>query len=149
MIKDKILIGSMAGMIATLAKDLPNLFFYKLGLVNYLYSHLAASAHLAGKDIYTPVGYILGILADIITGGAIGVVAILFLARFGTDLWWYKGIIIGNIIWLFGLGVILNLGTIHLQSLEPSFRFSAWLDHQAFGLVCVYLIRWWYKKTLQ
>lgn len=146
MIKDKILIGSTTGMIATLAKDIPNFIFYKLGVTKYLYWHLAASTHLTGKDIYTPLGLIIGLLGDIITGGAIGVVTVLFMARFGIDYWWYKGMIIGNTVWLFGLGVILNLGAIHLLSLEPSFRFTAWFDHQVFGLVCVYLIAWWGKK---
>lgn len=143
MIKDRIVIGSMAGMIATLFKDLPNYILYRLGIVKCIYAHLAASAHLSGSDVYTAIGSIIGFLADIITGGAIGVMAIIFLKRFGTDYWWYKGCIIANIIWLFGLGVILNLGTVNLVFGDPVFRLTSLFDHLIFGLVTVYLIYKW------
>ncbi len=146
-IKDRVLIGSTAGMIAAVFKDASNLIFYSLKIVNTLYFQLAASAHLLPAGVNTVLGYIIGILSDIITGGTIGVLGIFFLSYFGTDYWWYKGCIIGNLVWLFGLGVILNLGTIHLNSYDPVFRMVAFIDHQIFGLVYVYLVYRWSQKT--
>ncbi|MGE5604186.1 MAG: hypothetical protein ACM3YE_00660 [Bacteroidota bacterium] len=143
MIKDRILVGSLAGMIGSLFKDMPNFFFYKLGLVKYLYAHLAASAHLDEAGIYTPLGLIIGFLADTITGGAIGVATILFLDKYGTRYWWYKGCIIANTIWLFGLGVVLNLNAVTFAPRDPAFRFTSFFDHILFGLVTVYLIYKW------
>lgn len=143
MIKDRILIGSVAGMIGSLFKDLPNFILYKLGVVKYLYAHLAASAHLHEADVYSPIGILIGFLGDTMTGGAIGVVTILFLDKFGLDYWWYKGCIIGNTVWLFGLGVILNLGTVNLVPGDPIFRFTSIFDHLLFGLTIVYLIYKW------
>ena len=137
----------MAGMIATLIKDISNLIFYLFKVVNVLYFQLAASAHLLPADINTPIGYIIGIFSDIITGGSIGVVGIIFLSYFGTDYWWYKGCIIGNLVWLFGLGVILNLGTVHFNSFSPIFRIFALVDHQIFGLIYVYIVYRWSLKT--
>lgn len=148
MIKDKIVIGSMAGMIGTLFKDLPNFILYKLGVAPYLYANIAASAHLVPADLYSPLGYIIGFLADIITGGAIGVVTILFLDRFGMDYWWYKGLIIGNTVWLFGLGVTLNLGAVHLIPTDPVFGFTSLFDHIIYGLVTVYILFKW-RKTVE
>ena len=147
MVKDKVLISSAAGIIGTLCKDLPNFILYKLGIIHCLYAQLAASAHLKPENIYSPLGYIIGFLADLTTGGAIGVAAILFLEHFGLEYWWYKGITIGITVWLFGLGVILNLGTIHLNSGEPLFRFMSLFDHLIFGIVTFYFIDKWQKAT--
>ncbi|HBE76311.1 MAG TPA: hypothetical protein DDW65_00790 [Firmicutes bacterium] len=147
MIKDKIVISSVAGILGTLCKDLPNYIYYKLGIIHYLYAQLAASAHLEPKNICSPLGYIIGFLADIATGGAIGIAAILFLDRFGIEYWWYKGLAIGITVWLFGLGVILNLGTVHLPSCEPLFRLTSLFDHLIFGVVVVYIIGKWQKAA--
>ena len=145
MIKDKVVISSIAGIIGTLCKDLPNFILYKLGVVHYLYAQLAASAHLTPENINSPLGYIIGFLGDITTGGAIGVVIILFLELFQMDYWWYKGLILGITVWLFGLGVILNLGTVHLIPVDPLFRFTSLFDHLIFGVVTVYIICKWQK----
>jgi hypothetical protein len=147
LVKDKIVISSVAGMIASIFKNLPNFILYKLGIVHYIYVHLAASAHLEPDGIYIPLGYIIGSLADITTGGAIGVVTLLFLDRFGMNYWWYKGLIIGITVWLFGLGVILNLGTVHLVPCDPVFRFTSLFDHLVFGEVLVYIIYQWQKTN--
>lgn len=142
--RDKVLAGTIAGMVASLFKDLPNFILYKLNIVHYLYLHFAASAQLFPGDIDSNIGYIIGFLADIITGGAVGFTLILFLSYFGYDYWWYKGLIAGNALWLFGLGVILNLGAVHLIPNDPVFRFTSLFDHQIFGLVASYLITKWY-----
>lgn len=143
MIKDRILVGSLAGMIGSLFKNMPNFFFYKLGFVKFLYVHLAAAAHLDEAAIFTPLGLIIGFLTDTITGGAIGVAIILFLDRYGFDYWWYKGCIIANIIWLFGLGVVLNLKVVTFIPRDPVFRFASLFDHILFSLITVYLIYKW------
>lgn len=138
----------MAGMIATVFKDASNLSFYGLQVIDQLYFQLAASAHLLPEDVNSVPGYIIGILSDIITGGAIGVLGIVFFSLYGTDLWWFKGCIIGNLVWLFGLGVILNLGTVHLNFHDPVFRLTAYVDHLIFGLVYAYLIYRWSLRTV-
>jgi hypothetical protein len=142
-IKDKVIIGSVAGMIGTLFKDSLNLILYRLNVVPILYAQLAASAHLEPDRLYRPLGYIIGVVADIATGGAIGVVTMLFLDRFGMDYWWYKGLIIGATVWLFGLGVILNLGTVHWIPCDPVFRFASLFDHLLFGEVTLFFIHRW------
>lgn len=146
-IKDRVFVGSIAGMIAAACKNISNLLFYGLNIVDVLYIQLAASAHLLPADIHTPLGYVIGILSDIITGSCIGVLGIIFLSYFGTDYWWYKGCIIGNLVWLFGLGVILNLGTVHYNSFNPVFRIFALVDHQIYGLLYVYIVYRWSLKT--
>lgn len=145
MVKDRIFIGSMAGTIGTLFKDIPNFIFYKLGIVQCTYANLAASAHLDPGQIHTPIGYIIGITGDMVTGGVLGILLILFLDWSGPDFWWFKGLIIGNGLWLFALGVILNLGTVHFVPADPVFRLMSILDHWLYGLATVYIIHQWTK----
>ena len=64
------------------------------------------------------------------------------LRRFGYDVWWYKGIVAGNIIWITGLSIGLR-ALAGIRPDYPSFGLEAALEHQIFGLVAVYLIRRW------
>jgi cell shape-determining protein MreD len=70
--KDRILAGTIAGMIASLIKDIPNLLLWKLGIVKFTYFALASSALVSAKDSTTISGWVIGIMVDIITGGALG-----------------------------------------------------------------------------
>ena len=149
MIKDRVVVATIAGMIASVIKDIPNFIYYKMGLVKVLYANLAASAHLIPSDLNTTIGYTIGFLGDTITGGAMGLIAIEFLRRYGNDYWWYKGLIIGNTLWLFGLGVIPNLGAINLLAYEPWFRLTSFFDHLLYGIIVVYIITIWNRAIEQ
>lgn len=147
MLKDRILAGTMAGMIATLFKTIPNVILWKMGIVQHLYLHVASAALIRPEDVNTVWGLILGVTVDIITGGTLGLL-IMYLFKFtGRDYWWYKGLIIGNVIWLWGLGITINFGASRIVPLDPVFRMTSLLEHQIFGLVGAYLIIRWYPET--
>ncbi len=147
MLKDRILAGSVAGMIATLVKAVPNFILWKLGIVKYLYFQVAASALVTPQDVNTTLGLVVGFITDIITGGSLGLL-IVFLFRYtGRDYWWYKGLIVGNLIWLWGLGELINFGAARIIPLQPAFRLASLVDHQIFGLTATYLIVKWYPRN--
>jgi hypothetical protein len=136
---DGVLAATTAGMIATLAKDLPNFFSRFFGLVNRTYWELAASAFVRPPQIHTIPGWIVGGFADLILGGALGVVVLMVFRGFGRDLWWYKGLVSGNVIWFVGLAI----GAHCLSNLPPTtalFNLEALVEHQIFGLMAAYLI---------
>lgn len=146
MLKDQILAATVAGMIATPFKTGINLILWKSGVVEYFYLHIAASALLLPQDVETPLGLVTGFIIDIITGGSMGILIILTLKYFGTDYWWYKGLVIGNLIWLWGLGIFINWGAARIIPTDPLFRITSLIEHQIFGLVATYLIVRWYPK---
>lgn len=146
MLKDRILAGTIAGMVATLFKYVPNIILWKMGIVQNLYFHIASSALIRPEDVKTVWGLILGVVVDIITGGALGLLIIYLLKFTDRDYWWYKGLIAGNIIWLWGLGVTINLGAARIVPLDPIFRLISLGEHQIFGLVGAYLIVKWYPE---
>ncbi|MFA5820401.1 MAG: hypothetical protein WC854_14140 [Bacteroidales bacterium] len=144
MLKDRILAGTIAGMIAALAKDVPNLILWKLGIVKYSYFTIAASSLLRPQDTTSILGWVLGIIVDIITGGTLGIVIIFLFKLTGRDYWWYKGLIAGNLIWLLGLGILINIGFARIIPIDPIFRITSLFEHQVFGLTAAYLIFTWY-----
>lgn len=146
LLKDRIIVGTIAGMIATLFKDIPNYILWNLSVVKYLYFHLAASALLDLKDVYSIYGIILGIVIDVINGGALGLIIMFLFKWTGQDYWWYKGIVMGNIIWLFVLGLLINWGAAKIVPNEPLFRIASLIDHQIYGLLTAYLICRWYPE---
>lgn len=129
-------------MIATIAKDLPNFILFRLGMVKITYWQMAASTFLPVHDTSTSAGLIIGAAADIILGGGLGMIIVLIFQKFGFDLWWYKGICAGNIIWLFASGIGVNLFT-RLVPLDPFFRVSSLVEHQIYGLVAAFFIQHW------
>ncbi|KJS87823.1 MAG: hypothetical protein JM58_02970 [Peptococcaceae bacterium BICA1-8] len=147
MLRDRILAGTIAGMIATIFKTIPNIILWKMGIVQHSYLHLAAAALISPQDVNTPLGLIIGVAVDIITGGTLGLLIIYLFKITGRDYWWYKGLIIGNAIWLWGLGVTINFGASKMVPLDPVFRLTSLAEHQIFGLVVAYLIIKWYPES--
>lgn len=147
MFKDRILAGTIAGMIATLFKDIPNIILWKMGVVKHLYLYIASSVLIRPQDVTTVWGLVLGVAVDIITGGTLGILIIYLIKFTGRDYWWYKGLILGNVVWLWGLGVVINFGASRMVPLDPIFRLTSLIEHQIFGLVGVYLVLKWYPET--
>ncbi|PKM80807.1 MAG: hypothetical protein CVU89_11705 [Firmicutes bacterium HGW-Firmicutes-14] len=148
MLRDSILAGATAGMAATLIKNIPNLILWKTGIVEYIYFHLAASALISPNEVGSPIGLLVGVVVDIITGGTLGILIIYFLKITGKDYWWFKGLIVGNLIWLWGLGVAINFGVARIVPLDPVFRLTSLIEHQIFGLAGSFLIIQWYPGRL-
>jgi hypothetical protein len=141
---DGVLLATVAGMLASLAKDVPNFILYRLGVHHVLYWRIAATTFVQPGDAGSVAGQIIGCAADIILGGTIGLIILQAFRIYGPDLWWYKGLVAGNAIWLFGSGFALNIFLRHIPS-DPIFRLTSLLDHQLYGLVAAYLIWRWTK----
>ncbi|MDK2824083.1 MAG: hypothetical protein PWQ67_1924 [Clostridia bacterium] len=143
LLKDSIISGTVAGIIATVIKAIPNFILWKFGVVKYLYLHIAASAIIFPQEISTPLGITLGIIADLLTGGTFGLLIIITFKLTNNDAWWYKGLIIGSIIWLFALGIAINLGAARIVPVQSIFRITSWIDHLIYGVTASYLITKW------
>lgn len=143
--KDGILISTVAGMIAALAKDVPNYILVRLGVIKLSYWLLAASTFVERHRANEFLSLSVGAIADIILGGSLGLSILVIFCLFGRDLWWYKGLVAGNIIWLLGAGLAVN-NFARIVPVDPVFRLTSLLDHQLFGLVAAYLI-WRWSKT--
>ena len=145
---DGVLIGTMAGMIASVIKSISNLAFYHFGLVKITYLQMAASVFVSPHEVNVPFGVTIGVAADLIFGGALGLTILIIFRVFGRDLWWYKGIVAGNVIWIFASGLAVNTFA-RLVPLDPLFRLISLLEHQVYGLSAAFLIWRWTKPKVK
>ena len=145
---DGVLVGTIAGMIATLVKDLLNLVLFLFGVVELTYWQLAASTFLRPGLCSSPGGLLVGAMADIILGGVLGMIIVLIFKFFGRDLWWYKGLVAGNAIWLFGAGLAVNVFT-RLAPLDIPFRVASLFDHQLYGITAAFFVWYWTRPMVR
>ena len=143
---DGILASTLAGMAATLLKDIPNFILFQLGLIKTIYWFMAASVFMLPKDSITPIGLTIGGVADIILGGTLGIVIFSLFKCFGYDWWWYKGLCAGNIIWLFGSGIAVNLFS-RIVPVDPISGLHHCLNTRCMESAPPFLIWWWTKPV--
>lgn len=126
------------------------MILFKLGFVKYTMIHIAASVMYKPEIVFTPLGFITGLVGDTVTSGIIGIITVFMLTIMGYDYWWYKGILLLTAIWFFGFGVLINLGITHINPTDdPNFRIAALFVHQFFGLLTAYLIYRYSSKELK
>lgn len=145
---DGVLLATIAGMTGALAKDMPDFALRFLKVLRSNYWELAAAVLLPPEQAGTPGGLFIGAAVDLILGGALGILILAVFHIFGRDLWWYKGLVCGNIIWLLGPGLILSAMSV-LKPFSVAFRLSSLLDHELFGLTTTYIIWRWSKPETQ
>ncbi len=145
MIKDRVTLGFIVGLIGALAMELPGLLLYKLGIIKYLALHIAATAFIADKFVFTPAGVIVGLFANCFTGGVVGIFLALFLREFKTDQWLLKGLMVGGIVWLIAAGVIFNILTkpTVIPFEDPAYRLYQLFSHCIYGVLTVFLLDRW------
>jgi hypothetical protein len=97
--KDRIVLGSLAGMISGLIKNIPALILFKLEFIKFTMIHIAASVMYKPEIVFTPLGFITGVVGDTVTSGMLGIVTVFVLTCTGFDYWWYKGIILLTAVW--------------------------------------------------
>ena len=132
-------------MVGALVKDIPDFALRFLGVLRNTYWEMAASVLLTPELSRTPGGLLVGAVVDVILGGTLGVIILAVFFIFGRDLWGYKGLVSGNIIWFLGPGLILSTMAV-LKPFSIAFRVSSLFDHALFGLTTAYIIWRWSKQ---
>lgn len=79
MIKDKIIYGATIGILADIVKLAVNYLGYLLGYSKVVFWQMTASRFLVKNDLYKPIAYLIGGLADLTIAALIGV-AFIFLS---------------------------------------------------------------------
>jgi hypothetical protein len=138
MIQDRVLRGAAIGIAADLVKLLFNYIGFALGFSKVVFWQMVASRFLSGADLFHPVAYLIGGVADLTMAAILGVVFVYLLPYIRPELLWIKGA-------GFGLGVwVVLLGTLLSQSAESKLPVSAaamvitLIAHLLFGLALAY-----------
>jgi hypothetical protein len=99
-LKDKIVIGILVGLLADAVKLTFNFISFKLDFTPVVFWQLVAGAVLEMEDVFTPVGILIGGIADIIMTMLFGVIFIYIIYLTGRENLWIKGIGFGMLVWV-------------------------------------------------
>lgn len=109
MLKDKIITGTLIGILADGFKLISNYIMYLMGLTDIVFWQIAASRFLSKEDLLKPAALFIGAIADITVTSFLGVVFILIIYFFSKDYIWIKGIGFAMFVWVSLFGTLLSL----------------------------------------
>ncbi len=100
-LKDKIMVGAIIGLLADAVKLIFNYLAYLLGFTNVVFWQITATRFLEKEVLHTPAAYLIGGAADVTVSAGLGVAFFLFVHYVGgRDYLWFKGIGFGMFVWV-------------------------------------------------
>ncbi|KJS23564.1 MAG: hypothetical protein VR72_00130 [Clostridiaceae bacterium BRH_c20a] len=108
MLKDKLMLGAIIGLLSDAVKLTSNYAMYKLGWTNVVFWQIVASRFLEKNDLNKPAALLVGAVADLTVSAVLGVIFVLFISLFGGKYLFFKGIGYGMFIWVGILGTLLD-----------------------------------------
>lgn len=130
---DSIPIGFLGGLVGTIAMDLSNLFFKKMGLSEKTYAQYAGSVLLSPFRLFFRENYLFGHLIHFVTGAILGIPMFSILKKTGRDNFLFKGAVYGTFTWemLYTLGQ--RLGIIRSKTYRTRTHMTALIENLVYG----------------
>ncbi len=135
-LKDRVLLGGIAGILAIITRDIYSLLAKYIGLAKFYVWSITADLFMDKKYVASFLGHIVGILGDIAFGMMVGVVFDYFIKRTNTKNFLIKSWGMGMAYWLLLFGILLHtLPGSHTTVPEDALsNFSAFIGHSIFGI---------------
>ncbi len=135
-LKDRVLIGGFAGVLAILTRDTYSLFARQIGFAKFYVWGMTADLFMEKKDVMSFFGHVVGILGDIALGASIGIVFVYFIKYTNTKNFLIKSWGMGMATWLLLFGIVLHTlpGSHTTAPKDALSNFSAFFGHSIFGI---------------
>lgn len=134
MLKDRIILGALIGILADIFKLISNYIMYLFGMTDVVFWQIAATRFLGKKDLMKPIAIVIGAIADLTVTSIIGVIFILIIYLFGKDFIWLKGIGFSMSVWVSLFGTLLSLELQDKLPQEPSGVLVTIIAHFIYGI---------------
>lgn len=140
-IKDKIMLGAIAGVLASIPQILLNALFVQLKLTEFYDFQISGSVYLYKYLTLTTSGFIFGgVMWEFIAVG-LGIAASYVIAKTGKAHWWFKGILVSNLcMYALIYGFFFSLGAPSIVPWDLKTNWSMLLDNTVFGVTLGYFI---------
>ncbi|GAB6098790.1 hypothetical protein JCM16358_06690 [Halanaerocella petrolearia] len=148
-IKDKIFLGTVAGIGANLIKNILGYLMYLLNISQHLTWQLAASTYFPKTEVNGLPALIIGAFNDFSIAIILGVVTTYILYYTGTDHYLIKGLITVTLAWLLIHGAGLKLGIANIKSTHPSTNLVHLVEHLVLGLFTAWLAIRYGEETIR
>jgi len=134
-IKDRILVGTISGMVASTPLQITNALLHERGITDVPYGYSASKIFLTKKTIKTPASKALSVLINYTASGLVGTALTYTLSLTGKDKAVLKGTGVGAMMWLGMAGLLANVG-LHVRSKRPITPLLSFAGHLMFGALC-------------
>lgn len=138
--KDTFTIGAVAGIIATIAMHLASMIFEAIGLAKMSSLEISARLLLNPAEMDTIMSWTVGALVHLMLGAAGGVALAYFIRFSGKDYYWLKGLGLGGLMLIVGMGLILSIMGITELRGEVGTTLAHIIDFSIYGLITSYII---------
>lgn len=145
MLRDRLLFGALAGVVANFIMDLFQFPLWKLKIIKHPLGHYAASLFMEAEAVHhNLLGSLVSFLAGYVYSGFLGVIFLYSLQYTGRRFFIAKGLIYGAFLWLVSYGGLRSLSVVQLREVPT----DSWdilllfLLHLLFGLA----LGWFTKK---
>jgi multidrug transporter EmrE-like cation transporter len=138
-IKDRLLLGVIAGTLASIPGRVLNKIEFEAGLTDSRYEQMAALLLVNKKDAHKNPGKVIGKIVNGLLADAVGIATTYTLSTTGRDYAIFKGIGITSLAWLgmYGFGTKENMR----KSKKPLVPLLSYLDHIIFGTTTALLVK--------
>lgn len=144
MVRDKILLGGIVGLLADTAMDLVQYPLWKLMIVKHPLSHYAGSLFLDVMTLHHSfLGSVVSFIADALYSIFWGIIFIYLIHWTGHGFLILKGLIFGALLWLVSFGGIRGLPMVQLREVISAQSLYYLLFHLIFGLTMGLLVEKW------
>lgn len=134
MLKDKIMVGVIVGLLADAVKLIVNYILYLLDLTQVVFWQIVATLIVEKSDLHVPLTYLIGAIADFTVTAGLGVVFIYLIKYIGNKYLWIKGIGFGMFVWVSLFGTLLGQSVHEKLPQTPSGILVTIIAHFFFGL---------------
>jgi hypothetical protein len=149
LIRDKVVIGALTGLLGKVAMDIFQIPIWYLKLIKHPLSHYAASLLI---DVYTIhhtlVGAVVSLLADYIYGIFWGIVFVYWIYLVGKHQVILKGLMFGTFLWLFSFGGLRSLPIVKLREVVSDQALYFFFFHIIFGLALGFSVKIFSERHL-
>jgi len=138
-IKDRILLGGISGVIASIPFQILSAYLHKQGVTDVPYGYSASKIFLTKETTKTSGGKVLSVPINFISVSVVGSLITYTLSYTGKDHAIIKGAGIGSLMWVGFSGLISNVG-LNIKSKKPVTHYYELCQHALFGAICSKLI---------
>lgn len=147
MIKDFVTQGALVGIAADIIKLTFNYIAHLLNFTPVVFWQLTATRFLDKKDLYKPMAYIIGGVADVTFSAILGVMFVYFIYYLGVRHVLIKGIGFGLGVWVIVFGTLLSQSIQAKLPQNPVGIIVTILAHVFFGLTLALVTRRLLKQS--
>lgn len=135
-LKDRVLLGGIAGALGLLTRDLYSFFAKSIGLARFYVWNISADLFMEKQYVHSFFGNVVGILADIVFGAVIGIFFVYFIRYTNPKNFLIKGWGAGMAAWLLLFGILLHTlpGSATTAPKDALSNLSAFIGHSIFGI---------------